>query len=184
MGSRPRLPSNSPNGSSRKSVHPIMRTFFDCEFIEDGRTIELLSIGAIRDDGLTYYAEIAETDRTRADDWVKENVLPHLTGPVLPRAEIASSLLAFAGNSPEWWAYYADYDWVALCQLYGRMIDLPAGWPMYCRDLKQLADECGNPDLKVIPMFGAEHNALSDAWWVRDAYQYLTVAPGQPGVSR
>ena len=35
--------------------------------------------------------------------------------------------------------YYADYDWVALCQLYGRMLDLPGRWPMFCRDLKQLS---------------------------------------------
>lgn len=34
----------------------------------------------------------------------------------------------------------ADYDWVVLCQLYGTMMDLPKGWPMYCRDVKQLCD--------------------------------------------
>lgn len=59
---------------------------FDTEFIEDGRTIDLLSIGLVRYDGTTYYAEPAETDRTRASEWVVENVMPHLTGPVKPRA--------------------------------------------------------------------------------------------------
>ena len=38
------------------------------------------------------------------------------------------------------YAYYADYDWVAFCWLFGKMIDLPKGFPMYCRDLKQELD--------------------------------------------
>ncbi len=42
---------------------------------------------------------------------------------------------------PEFYAYYADYDWVVFCSLFGRMIDLPRGFPMYCRDLKQSLDE-------------------------------------------
>lgn len=38
------------------------------------------------------------------------------------------------------YGYYADYDWVLFCSLFGRMIDLPKGFPMYCRDLKQDID--------------------------------------------
>lgn len=41
----------------------------------------------------------------------------------------------------EFYGYYSDYDWVLLCSLFGRMIDLPKGFPMYCRDLKQSLDE-------------------------------------------
>jgi 3' exoribonuclease, RNase T-like len=37
--------------------------------------------------------------------------------------------------------YYADYDWVLFCSLFGKMIDLPNAFPMYCKDLKQLLDE-------------------------------------------
>ncbi len=50
-------------------------------------------------------------------------------------------LLAFFGKEPEIYGYYADYDWVLLCSLFGRMIDLPKGFPMYCIDLKQIIDE-------------------------------------------
>ena len=47
-----------------------------------------------------------------------------------------------SGNdAPEFYGYYCDYDWVAFCSLFGRMIDLPKGFPMYCKDLKQLLDE-------------------------------------------
>lgn len=148
------------------------RIWFDTEFIEDGRTIDLLSIGAVREDGATYYAEPAETDRSRASGWVQGHVLPYLDGPVKPRAVIAAELIEFAGRHPEWWAYFADYDWVALCQLYGRMVDLPPTWPMYCRDLKQAAD-MAHVDLRGVPMDGIEHNALDDARWARKAAAYL-----------
>lgn len=160
-----------------------MRLYFDCEFIEDGRTIDLLSIGIVSEDGATYYAEPAETDRSRANEWVQANVLPHLTGSVKPRAQIASEIVGFAGEKPEWWAYFADYDWVALCQLYGTMMDLPAGWPMYCRDIKQWADQLGSPNLKAATSPGVEHNALADAHWVRSAWHLLCggAAKGEEG---
>jgi hypothetical protein len=137
---------------------------FDTEFIEDGRTIDLLSIGMVRADGATYYAEPAETDRSRASAWVAENVLPHLTGPIKPREQIAAEVVQFAGERPEFWAYFADYDWVALCQLYGTMMDLPSGWPYYCRDLKQALDARGLD----IRQDDSIHNALDDARWVAD----------------
>ncbi|WGT48910.1 3'-5' exoribonuclease domain-containing protein [Thioclava nitratireducens] len=166
-----------------------MRIWLDTEFIEDGNTIELLSIGMVREDGATYYAEPAEpaeTDRSRADEWVTAKVLPHLHGPVRPRAEIADELIQFAGAAPEFWAYYAAYDWVALCQLYGRMIDIPAGWPMFCRDVQQLRAELG---VEVLPpQESTEHNALADALWTKAAHEFLhtvsRAAYAPAGVSR
>jgi hypothetical protein len=149
----------------------MTRLWFDTEFIDDGRTIDLLSIGVIRDDGKSFYAEAAEADRQKASPWVRENVLPHLTGPVLPRAEIARQLVGFAGSEPEWWAYVAAYDWVSLCQLYGPMINLPDGWPFYCRDVQQFADHL-NIDLEAeLPPPTTAHNALRDAEWTRDAWK-------------
>ncbi len=75
------------------------------------------------------------------------------------------------GEKPEFWAYYADYDWVVLCQLYGTMMDLPTEWPMYCRDVKQLCDDLGNPTLPK--QTSTEHNALDDAIWTRAAWGFL-----------
>lgn len=144
--------------------------WFDTEFIEDGRTIDLISIGLVRDDGAIYYAECQECDLSKASDWVKENVFPGLKGGEhrKPRAVIAQDIVEFSGPKPEFWAYYADYDWVVLCQLYGRMIDLPKGWPMFCRDVKQLCDSLGNPPLP--PQESLEHNALNDAGWTYKAW--------------
>jgi hypothetical protein len=151
-----------------------MKIWFDTEFIEDGRSIDLISIGMVREDGGQFYGENYACDMTRADDWVRENVFPHLRrgDTLMTRFELAAHIREFVGEKPEFWAYYADYDWVALCQLYGRMIDLPKGWPMYCRDIKQLCDSLGNPKL---PEQGkGEHDALADALWNRKAYEFLT----------
>jgi hypothetical protein len=152
-----------------------MRIYFDTEFIEDGRTIDLLSIGLVREDGATYYAEPSETDRGRASDWVNENVVPYLVGPMKPRAQIAEEIVEFVGPEPEFWAWYADYDWVALCQLFGTMMDLPDGWPMYCRDYKQDVDRY-QPDGFWLPKQdetdGPEHHALSDAKWLARVWRW------------
>lgn len=152
-----------------------MRFWFDTEFYEDGHTIELISIGVVSEDGRTYYAE---TPKARilavASKWLATNVAPSLTQGnrhTYERWQITDALVAFMGEKPEIWAYYADYDWVALCQLHGRMIDLPKGWPMYCRDVKQLCDSLGNP--KLPDQKSQEHHALADAKWTREAWLFL-----------
>lgn len=148
-----------------------MKVWFDTEFIEDGKTIDLISIGAVREDGYRYYAESAECDLSRASPWVVENVLPFTSGKKTPRAQIATDLIEFMGDKPEIWAYYADYDWVALCQLFGTMMDLPNGWPRFCRDVKQLCVSMGDP--KLPKQVGQEHNALADAVWTKQAWEFL-----------
>lgn len=148
-----------------------MRFWFDTEFIENGKTIDLISIGVVSEDGRGYYAECTECDLAKASSWVVENVFPQLGGTKTPRATVAKELIEFMGESPEIWAYYADYDWVALCQLFGTMMDLPKGWPMYCRDVKQYADYLGGP--KLPKQETNEHNALADAVWCHQAWQEL-----------
>lgn len=56
----------------------------------------------------------------------------------------------------EFYGYYADYDWVLFCSLFGKMIDLPHDFPMYCRDLKQMLDE------KVVYHSNGVRNALAN----------------------
>lgn len=145
-----------------------MRIFFDTEFIEDGKTIDLISIGAVREDGLQFYAESAACDYSKASDWVKANVLPSLRGgrSLIPRSDIAEHFREFAGDDPKFWAYFSAYDWVALCQLYGTMMDLPKGWPMWCRDIKQELARQGIVDLPA--QMTVEHDALADALYTKE----------------
>lgn len=150
--------------------------YFDTEFIEDGRTIEPLSIGIVCEDGREYYAEFKNTDRSLADNWVQENVISYLAPPSAGKSKItiASEIISFveAGeHKPKFVAYYADYDHIVLCQLFGRMIDLPDGFPMWTYDIKQLCDDLGNPQLPK--QTENEHHALADARWVRNSYNAL-----------
>lgn len=152
-----------------------MKIWFDTEFIEDGKTIDLISIGMVREDGGKLYVENSDCDKSKASDWVVENVFPHLHGASreMPRNEIAESIKHFAGESPEFWAYYADYDWVVLCQLYGTMMNLPDGWPMFCMDVKQWQVMMGG--IQLPEQATTKHDALGDAIWCREMYKFLSL---------
>lgn len=105
------------------------------------------------------------------------------------RSEIKSEVLNFIqdsnpkGEEIKFYGYYADYDWVVFCWLFGKMMDLPKGFPMYCRDLKQLLDNInsmrfihGLPDVKNLELYpknSNEHNALKDAEWNFELYKFL-----------
>lgn len=151
-----------------------MKYFLDTEFIEAPNHLDLISIGIVAEDGRSLYLENAHVDWTRASQWVLDNVRPHLMGGNFDdKKAIGEAIVRFIGDdaAPEFWGYYADYDWVALCWLYGTMMDLPKGWPMYCRDLKQWADMLGNP---ALPEQGkGEHHALADARWNMTAHAFL-----------
>lgn len=162
-----------------------MRIYYDTEFLEDGRIIDLISIGMVAEDGREYYAVTAREDiidLAFGHPWLSRHVVPSLpvttneaafdwqwdtSHPDWPQVKpprlIAADVAAFilATPDPALWAWYGAYDHVALCQLWGRMIDLPIGVPMYTNDLKQECDRLGNPKLPEQP--AGEHNALADA---------------------
>lgn len=156
-----------------------MKIWFDTEFIDTGSTIELISIGMVREDGKTYYAENAQCHLNNAGDWVKEHVIKLLTGPTKHRSLIAYEVKAFSGHRPQLWAYYGSYDWVALCQLYGTMMHLPTNWPMMVLDVKQLCLSMGDPQLPQQKT--PEHHALNDALWTKEAYDFLMTRKWQDG---
>lgn len=87
----------------------------------------------------------------------------------------------FTDQSIDFYGYYSAYDHVLLCSLYGRMIDLPKGFPMYTIDLKQMLDEIAGPNVKVMkqnpefPQQSNVHNALDDARWNKRLYRFLKV---------
>lgn len=144
-----------------------MRYFYDCEFIEDGRTVDLVSIGIVAEDGREYYAVSTEFDPERAGVWVRRNVLPKLPAYSSPlwrsRARIRDDVLAFVSATPsvEMWAWVAAYDHVALCQLWGSMTELPRVMPRFTRELKQYWEDSGSPALPPVP--DDSHDALADA---------------------
>lgn len=192
--------------------------------------IDLISVGVVCEDGRQYYAISKEFNPKHADQWVKDNVIDKLESKDTFRAglltptvhysgkiwrsnkQIKKDLLSFFGcwqdqhfwRAPEGievYGYYADYDWVLFCSLFGRMIDLPKGFPMYCKDLKQMLDNVAQykrqntlfsgwlydrkltntfdnaldyvKGLPEYPKQENEHNALADAKWNYELYKFL-----------
>jgi len=177
-----------------------MKIFYDCEFLEDGRSIDLISIGMVAEDGRELYRIVDDEDtitRAVAHDWLRENVVRHLPVKLLPvgalgpgenwdydrdhddwhlvqqRPGVREDVEAFIRDTPDpqLWAWYGAYDHVAYAQLFGRMIDLPAGFPMFTCDVRQVVEQRGGPQLPE--QADGEHNALADARWVKAAYDSL-----------
>ena len=150
----------------------VYRYFYDCEFIEDGRTVDLVSIGVVDEHGREFYAVSTEFDASRAVPWVRRNVLDKLPSPGdrawRTRTRIRDDLHAFLkvplrerpDEQLELWAWYAAYDHVALAQLWGPMTALPREIPRFTKDLRQLWDDRGRP---VLPEMSGRHDALVDA---------------------
>ena len=184
----------------------VTRFFYDTEFVEDGRTIDLLSFGMVCDTSTDeFYHVNTDADWAAAfnNDWIRANVMgsilhsvhvPNTLGrskgmqvsveikepyPVaLSKKSIAQELVNYVERNlpensvPEFWAYYGDYDHVAMAQLFGRMLDLPAFFPMFTMDIKQLMIMKGISSVPVTQE--NRHNALDDSRWNRDVFRYLT----------
>lgn len=182
MPQKPQLP---------QKLQPIRRYFYDTEFIEDGVTIDLVSIGVVDETGREFYAVSTEFDPERAIGWVRENVLDKLPSPSHPawqsRTAIRDQLLAFLtepGEKVELWAWYAAYDHVVLCQLWGGMPALPRALPRFTNELRQRWEELGKPLLPPPPASG-KHDALVDARLNLARWRAMTAAAaGSPKAQR
>lgn len=198
-----------------------MKYFLDCEFIEDGKTIDLISIGLVSEDGQEFYAVNRECDFRQASDWVVDNVLKPIglergglccinpSDPGTPpkaletlklaktKQEIVHEMLIFLYSEclphfylstdeliaeyippkkrPEFWGEWCSYDWVAFCQLFGTMMDLPKGLPMRCNDIIQYAEMFGltSSDLPESLETEGNHNALLGAKTVKMRYEFI-----------
>lgn len=155
------------------------RIFYDAEFVDDGHTIDLVSIGLVNEAGGEYYAVSSEFDLEAffRNPWLIENVWPTLPllddgeglvfdidhPDVKDRATIAREVKAFITQDPDpaLWAWYGAYDHVTLAQLWGPMSALPDGIPMYTNDLKQECMRLGNPRMPEQTV--GNHDALADA---------------------
>jgi hypothetical protein len=159
-----------------------MRFYIDAEFWERGPNfpIQLISIAIHADSRVDLYLINEDFNWEECNsEWLHQNVKPHLdqvVGVYAKHADMAKIILDYVrretcGSKPEFWGYYSDYDWVVFCQIFGSMINLPEGFPMYCLDIKQLCVMVGNPTLPK--QAEGEHNALLDARWNRKAYYYV-----------
>lgn len=177
-----------------------MRYFLDEEFIENGKTIDLVSIGIVAEDGRELYLQSTEFDESKASEWVKEHVLEHL--PLCPccghkvnhidqptgqcrskrcmfrtreyiKREVQAFLDAEQHGYPELIGWCCAYDFVALCQLWGTMMDVPCFIPHSMIDIQQILDERGITDDLLPQQEEGLHHALSDARHIKRLWDWL-----------
>jgi hypothetical protein len=156
--------------------------FIDAEFFESPGVLIPISLGIVSaHDGRELHLVCSDNvDQFRAgygDPWIEENVMPKLPPREewLSRAECAEKIAHFiAGTNPQFWAYYAAYDWVCFCWFCNkRIIDLPPAWPRFCFDLKQImALRVGAESLEMNHS-RTSHNALEDARWAVEVWRRL-----------
>lgn len=153
-----------------------MKYFLDCEFQESSFKMELISLALVSEDGRELYLENSEINISELSPWLQENVVPFLRRPnttVISLTEFAPRIQAFIGTDakPEFVGSYCDYDWVCFCWCFGRMVDLPEGWPKLCWDVRQDMltlglDKAPFPNIE-------EHNCLADARRIRLIYNWI-----------
>jgi len=165
-------------------------------------SVELLSIGILREDGESLY-RITQFDLSSAylNDWIRDNVLTTMfSQPTNGSYKRYKELLASYGKSREiirnditdfisreklvtqrnvdaqFIAYYGAYDWVLFCQLFGGLMNLPKGYAYHYIDLRALFDVVGvtkDQVKKNVPQKTGKHNPLVDCEWNKEVHQYL-----------
>jgi hypothetical protein len=155
----------------------LKNLFLDCEFVDLGSRVELISIGIAPETvgDPEFYREFLGIGYVLAqkDPWLKENVVPHLgTVDKINNKKLEEDLLNYIGEEEiQFWAYNASYDWVCFCGIFGNLMNLPDNINSCCFDLKQyqhfLRGPVFNQEQKI------KHHALGDAKWDRDFYLFL-----------
>jgi hypothetical protein len=179
-----------------------MRTrnvFYDCEFLEDGKTVDLISIGMVDDQGASLYLINADADyrRIAKHEWLCKNVAPYVprihgdrrlsVGRRNPLAldfsdpafnshsEITRKVQDFLwyrenDQETQLWAWYGAYDHVAYAQLWGPMTELPKDPPLPMYT-NELKQHHRYAGKPPLPVQVNAHNALADALWNRDVWE-------------
>jgi hypothetical protein len=150
----------------------------DTEHLTHNGQAQLISLGAVREDGQTFYAISKEFEREKATPWIVEHVLSRLeeetSGLWGTRDGMRTRFVDFVGEGDvQFWSYVAAIDWSLVASLFDRGLDdIPYKWPYACFDLKQWQYHLGSPDIPEHPTDA--HHALADAKWHMEVYKHLS----------
>lgn len=159
------------------------KVFHDWEFLENGESIQPISVGFVTERGDNEYFANADFNWDGATSWLKENVKPYMDKPFapeyLPLHEFNNKIVGYfktlnnlyPDSKIELVGYMCDYDHVALAQRYGVMAWFPSYMPYYTSNVRQWADDLGLGDIPIPS--DNHHNAVADAIWTKRAYDYL-----------
>lgn len=173
-----------------------MRIYYDTEFFQrSGRTINLISIGMVKDNGEEFYAVNSgmDTIAIAQDYWLMKNVMSSIDHEVgvsylttfgmpirdfeitdsnaMSPKEIREGILDFIGPEvAELWAWNGAHDHRVLVTLFGDFSMQPGSVPFTTHDIATLAALTGETPP---PQPAGLHNALDDARWNVVRYDYL-----------
>jgi len=131
-----------------------MRYFYDCEFIEDGRTIEIVSIGVVDETAASSMryrpSSTRPGHRLGTAQRSRQAARPVRPGVALagPDPRRPARVLLAPGEPIELWAWMASYDHVVLAQLWGDMRALPRAIPRFTHELRQYWNRAGSPSCR------------------------------------
>ncbi len=161
--------------------------FFDAEFSGHDVTKDtLMSVGMVSLDGeRELYCELVYDEDT-VTEWVKEHVVPHLTGEKISHAEAREKICAFCGHSePHLVATVNHYDMAYWHKLFFghkepiHPIPIDFASMLFAIGLTPAREKDGEKE-RFYAQFGIDihqyklHNALDDAKLMRDFYVLLT----------
>ncbi len=172
-----------------------MLVYADWEFLEDGKTIDPISVGMVREDGAELYYEFIDAPwgRIAQNDWLMKNVIPGLSsgfnkavvtgeGDSVVKSKLSIRMRVYdflleaftLDGSLELWGWYSAYDHVCLAKLFGKMINLPDWCPMLTLDLKQEFIRLGITDRVDMPkQLAGNHNAIEDARHIKRMHEWF-----------
>lgn len=156
-----------PDGSLRiGEIFVSLRIFIDTEFT-DFQFRELISIGAVTDHGLEFYAELTDFDLAKCNDFVRSIVLPKLgrvPAIIGTKAEIGTALKAWVDGLPGEIEICVDFmgDWELFSMLLqdGGMLKVPEH--IICRDIWAKISDL-DKEQYWMDHGGDDHHALQDA---------------------
>lgn len=149
----------------------------DTEFIDTEEASELISLALYCEDKRELYLEFPYTE-AYITPWLAKHVVPSLTGCQVSFKAAQTLIREFVGGykfeRPEFWAYYATYDWYWLSRVMGGFMNFPEHWPMRPKEFADIQQ--GVPTLCRVPG-EREHNALTDAYSLMQALRLQGIVP-------
>lgn len=176
------------------------RIFLDTEFTGLHQKTTLISIGLISECGRQFYAELTDYDKTQIDEWLQENVINNLyldgynNEAILNDWKVQGDTDDVKTGLEVWLAQFGEveiwsdclaYDWVLFNQLFGHAFSIPKNVYYIPFDICTLFKAKGiDPDIsredfakdylvKVAFQAGKKHNAMWDAFVIRECYHKL-----------
>jgi len=148
-----------------------MKYIIDAEFIDTPTCSALISFAIVREDERFCYFEF-DYPQEELTPWLRKHVVPHLNDPRLISRhtfpwKAAAEIQDFIGfDIPQFWGYFAAYDWYWFCRLWGGFMNMPTHWPYLCREFALM-------QLGVPAVSGPQHHALNDSRSVLHAMKLL-----------